>query len=462
MRLYAIPAIAFLSACTLQPRYQRPAAPVAAHYPAFGAAKPEETGWRDFFADPRLQALIDIALRNNRDLRIAALKVEQTRAQYQIARAAFIPALQVQSGAERSRIPESVSPTGQSMTRGQYSIGAGIAWEIDFFGKLHSLKDAALAAYLSTAHACRAAEIALVAQLAKQYLTLRAFDEQLKVTQDALAAALESERLVKLRVDAGVASALDLTDAESAAARARTNEQNQLRARAQAENALVLLLGQPLPDNLPPAAALDPQGILADLPAGVPSDLLTRRPDIMAAEEMLRAANAQIGAARAAFFPSISLTGQYGMASAALSGLFKAGALAWAFSPNIALPIFRGGAHRAQLDAARVGKKIAVAQYEKTIQTAFREVADALAARATDAQHIAALEQTIAAQRRRLKLSTLRYQHGIDGYARVLAAQTDLYAARQALIAAHLARWANLVDLYRALGGGWRARRADV
>src|SRR5260364_366427 len=283
MRLYAIPAIAFLSACTLQPRYQRPAAPVAAHYPAFGAAKPEETGWRDFFADPRLQALIDIALRNNRDLRIAALKVEQTRAQYQIARAAFIPALQVRSGAERSRIPESVPPAGQSMTRGQYSIGAGIAWEIDFFGKLHSLKDAALAAYLSTAHACRAAEIALVA-------------------------ALESERLVKLRVDAGVASALDLTDAEGAAARARTNEQNQLRARAQAENALVLLLGQPLPDNLPPAAALDPQGILADLPAGVPSDLLTRRPDIMAAEEMLRAANAQIGAARAAFFPSISLT----------------------------------------------------------------------------------------------------------------------------------------------------------
>jgi outer membrane protein, multidrug efflux system len=208
--------------------------------------------------------------------------------------------------------------------------------------------------------------------------------------------------------------------------------------------------------------ALDQQGILADLPAGMPSDLLTRRPDIMAAEERLRAANAQIGAARAAFFPSISLTGQYGMASAALSGLFKAGSLAWAFIPNISLPIFRGGANRAQLDAARVGKEIAIAQYEKTIQTAFREVADALAARATDAQHIAALEQTVAAQRRRLELSTLRYQHGIDHYARVLAAQTDVYTAQQALIAATLSRLTNLIDLYRALGGGWRARRADA
>lgn len=469
MRLSTVPAAltatAVLTACTLQPRYQRPAAPVAAHYPSVDAAAPssapqtamraDEIGWRDFFADPRLQALIEIALRNNRDLRIAALKVEQTRAQYQISRAALTPALQAQSGADRKRIPADLSPTGQAMTLSQYDVGAGAAWEIDFFGKLRSLKDAALAAYLSTTHARQAAEIALLAQLAKQYLALCALDEQLKVTQDTLAAALESERLVKLRFDAGVASALDLHEAESVVARARAHTQDQLRARAQAENALVQLIGEPLSDHLPPAAALDQQGLLSELPAGLPSDLLTRRPDIMAAEATLRAANAQIGAARAAFFPSISLTGQYGTASAALSGLFKTGSLAWAFIPKISMPIFRGGANLAQLNAARVGKEIAIAQYEKAIQIAFREVADALAARATDAQRIAALEQTVAAQQQRLELSTLRYQNGIDHYARVLAAQTDLYTAQQSLIAARLSRLTNLIDLYRALGGGW-------
>ncbi|WP_157659378.1 efflux transporter outer membrane subunit, partial [Burkholderia ubonensis] len=261
--------------------------------------------------------------------------------------------------------------------------------------------------------------------------------------------------LTKLKFDNGTGSELDLRQAQTIVETALANQQAQARARAQAVNALVLLIGQPLPDDLPPGLPLDAQNFLTDIPAGLPSDLLTRRPDIMEAEQSLLAANANIGAARAAFFPRISLTGAFGTASPTLGGLFKAGTAAWSFAPQIAMPIFEGGANLANLDLAHVQKRIEIANYEKAIQSAFREVSDGLAARGTYDQQIAALQRNEHAQQRRYDLSDLRYRNGVDSYLSVLTAQTDLYAAQQTLITARLARWTNLVDLYRALGGGW-------
>uniref|UniRef100_UPI002B0624CA efflux transporter outer membrane subunit n=1 Tax=Burkholderia alba TaxID=2683677 RepID=UPI002B0624CA len=261
--------------------------------------------------------------------------------------------------------------------------------------------------------------------------------------------------------DNGTGSELDLRQAQTVVETALANQQAQARARAQAVNALVLLVGEPLPDDLPAGLPLNAQNLLTDVPAGLPSDLLTRRPDIMQAEQTLLAANANIGAARAAFFPKISLTAAFGTASPTLGGLFKAGTAAWSFAPNIALPIFEGGANIANLDLAHVQKRIEIANYEKAIQSAFREVSDGLAARGTYDQQIAALERNEHAQQRRFDLSDLRYKNGVDSYLSVLTAQTDLYTAQQTLISARLARWTNLVDLYRALGGGWIERAGD-
>ncbi len=468
--LAALSIAAVSAACTLAPHYERPAAPVAATYPTGdaytlmteSASAPVDLGWRQFFADPRLQKLIELALRNNRDLRVAALNVQQARAQYRVQRAGLVPDLRAQGMGNRSRTPAELSMLNRAVVASQYEVGATAAWEIDLFGKLRSLKDQVLAQYLATAQARKAVEISLVAQLANQYLTTRAYDEQLKVTQATLSAAQESYRLANVQFDAGVGSELDLQEAESTVEQAQANHQNQLRLRAQSENALALLVGESLPADLPQPLPLDHQSLLADIPEGLPSDLLVRRPDIAAAEEKLRAANANIGAARAAFFPSISLTGQFGTASLDLGGLFKPGTAAWGFVPKVSLPIFSGGANLANLDAAQAGKRIAVAQYEKAIQTAFREVADGLAARSTYDEQIGSLKRYTAAQQRRLDLSTLRYRNGIDSYLRVLSAQTSLYAAEQALISSRLARLVNLVNLYQYLGGGWLERTGDT
>lgn len=468
--LAALSVVAVSTACTLAPRYEQPAAPVAATYPSGEAYKllteststPVDLGWRQFFADPRLQKLIELALRNNRDLRVAALNVQQARAQYRIQRAGLVPDMQVQGTGSRTRTPADLSPLGRATVASQYESGIAAAWEIDLFGKLRSLKDQALAQYLATAQVRKGVEISLVAQVANQYLTTRAYDEQLQVTQATLTAAQETYRLAKVQFDAGVGSELDLQEAESTVEQARASHQNQLRLRAQAENALTLLVGEPAPADLPQPLPLDHQGILADIPEGLPSDLLTRRPDIAAAEEQLRAANANIGAARAAFFPSISLTGQFGSASQDLGGLFKPHSAVWGFAPKVSLPIFSGGANLANLDVAQTGKRVAIAQYEKAIQTAFREVADGLAARGTYDEQIVSLKRYASAQQRRLDLSSLRYRNGIDSYLRVLSAQTSLYEAEQALISTRLARLTNLVNLYQYLGGGWLERTGDV
>ena len=343
-----------------------------------------------------------------------------------------------------------------------YSVGLSASWEIDFFGRLQSLNDQALQQYFATAQARKAVQILLVSEVADQYLTLLADDELLAVTQRTLESAQASYKLTLLQFKTGAGTELSVRQAETVVEQAKANYSAQIRGRAQAENALVLLLGQSLPADLPPPASLNAQTILADIPAGLPSDLLTRRPDIMQAEATLRGANANIGAARAAFFPTISLTGNLGTASAALAGLFGAGSLAWSFLPSITLPIFEAGKLQANLDVATLQKDINIAQYEKAIQTAFREVADGLAARGTYDDEVASLERTAEAQQRSLDLSEMRFRNGVDSYLTVLTAQTGLYSAQLTLVSARMARLTNLVDLYRSLGGGWIERTGDA
>jgi multidrug efflux system outer membrane protein len=459
--------VALVTGCSLQPTYERPAAPVAGTFPA-GAAYPAlpavpgattlpagDIGWRDFLRDARLQRLVEIALANNRDLRVAMLNVEQVRAQYRIQRAALFPQVGGYADASRSHTPAGGAASGRASTSQTYEVGVSASWELDFFGRLKSLDDAALEQYLATAYARQAAAILLVSQVADQYLTLLAFDEQLRVTQQTAAAARASYDIVKLQFDTGTGAELALRQAQTVVEQAQANHAAQVRGRAQAENALVLLVGQPLPADLPPAVGLGAQSILADIPEGLPSDLLARRPDILQAESLLRSENANIGAARAAFFPRIGITGLLGLASPSLAALFAAGSAAWSVTPSLTVPIFDGGALAANLDVATVRKDIGIAQYEKAIQAAFREVADGLAARGTYDDQLAALDRYAAAQQRALELSDFRFRNGADSYLAVLTAQTGYYNAQLTVVATRLQRLTNLVDLYRALGGGW-------
>ncbi|HZZ92390.1 MAG TPA: efflux transporter outer membrane subunit [Usitatibacter sp.] len=459
-----------LGACSLEPRYDRPALPVAGAYPggaAYGhgaesATPAADLGWKDFLEDPRLQRLVEIALANNRDLRVAVLNVEQARAQYRIQHAQVLPQVDASASHIASRTPGTVASTGRSVQQNYYSAGASLSWELDFFGRLRSLDDQALQQFFATAQARKAAQILLVSQVADEYLTLLANDDALAVTRATLTTAQKSYDLNKAQFDGGIGSELTVRQAEGVLEQAKADYAAQVRQRAQDENALVLLVGEPLPGDLPPGRPLGAQAILADVPAGLPSDLLARRPDIMEAEATLRAANANIGAARAAFFPSIGLTGGYGAESAALSGLFKGPALAWSFVPSITLPIFHGGQLRAELDVAKIRKNIGVAQYEKAIQVAFQEVANGLAARGTYDEQVGALERYVAAEQKSLDLSTMLFEGGIDDYLSVLTAQTTLYTAQNALVQARLQRLTNRVDLYRALGGGWIERTGDA
>ncbi|MEM5298086.1 efflux transporter outer membrane subunit [Burkholderia sp. JPY481] len=473
--LIAVAVALLATGCTLAPHYQRPAAPVTATFPTGGVYDQQpgaqgarsangqaaaDIGWRNFFVDPRLQQLIEIALKNNRDLRVSVLNMQASAAQYRIVRAGLFPTLDAAASQSRSRTPKDLTFTGVTISN-TYSVGLNASWEIDFFGRVQSLKDQALAKYLGTAQARKAAEISLVSQVANQYMTVLELDDLLKVTQSTLVTAQESYRITKLQFDNGTGSELDLRQSQTVVETASANLQSQMRLRAQADNALVLLIGEPLPADLSPGLPLSDQNLLTDIPAGLPSDLLTRRPDIMEAEENLLAANANIGAARAAFFPRVTLTGSAGTLSPTLGGLFKPGSAAWSFAPSITLPIFEGGQNMANLDLANIEKNVQIATYEKAIQTAFREVADGLAARGTYDEQIAALERDVAAEQRRLDLSTLRYKNGVDSYLSVLTAQTALYVAQQALVTARMERLQNLVTLYQALGGGWIEHNGD-
>ncbi len=462
--------LALISGCSLQPVYERPAAPVANAFPSGAAYKSAQggttlpagdIGWRDFLRDARLQRLVEITLANNRDLRVAVLNVEQVRAQYRIQRAALYPQVGGFADASRTRTAAGISSSGTAVTAQTFEVGVQASWEIDFFGRLRSLSDAALQQYFASAYARQAAEILLVSQVADQYLTLLAFDEQMQVTQRTTATAKASYDIVKLQFDTGTGTELAVQQARTVVELANANYAAQVRGRAQAENGLVLLIGQPLPADLPQAVRLDVQQILADVPEGLPSDLLTRRPDILQAQALLLSENANIGAARAAFFPTISLTGTLGTGSAALSGLFGAGSSFWSIIPSLTVPIFNAGQLKAELDVAKIQKDIGIAQYEKAIQTAFSEVANGLAARGTFDDQVAATERYTAAQQRAFDLSTFRYRNGVDSYLTVLTAQTGLYDAQLTLVSTRLQRLTNLVDLYRALGGGWIQTTGD-
>ena len=446
-----------LSACSFIPQHQTPTAPVAADWPAAASGAKTSTSttttgqaapdlaWADFLPDARLRALVDMALRNNRDLRIAALNVEQLRALYGVQRADRLPTVGV--GASANSAPNS---SGSNTTT--YSLGFQLsAYELDFFGRVKSLSEAALARYLASVEGRRAAQVALIAAVASTELALRADDALLQVTQSTLASREQSLRLARVRFEGGVSAEGELRGAESLLATARANLAALQRQRSQDLNALVLLLGQALPADLPAAPPLDTLA-LAEVPAGLPSDVLLQRPDIRQAEQQLIAANANIGAARAAFFPRISLTGSLGTASTQLSGLFDG--TAWTLGGQVLQPLFDAGRNQANLEATRAAHQIAVAQYEKAVQTAFREVADALAGRATLGEQLAAQQALAAAETRRLELVNLLFKGGAAGQLELLDAERSALAARQALVQVQLARLQNSVQLYRVLGGG--------
>jgi outer membrane protein, multidrug efflux system len=449
MRRFAAVAAVALAGCSLAPRYERPAAPVANQFSATGGSlAAADQGWRTMFGDPRLQALLALALQNNRDLRVAALQVELTRAQYRIERAELFP----QVGAAADATVTNV------MNASRYRVGLTASYELDLFGRVRSLQDSAVEDYLASVEGHRAAHLALVGEVVAQYLRERGYAEERVLAEQTQAATREMFELTKRMFDAGQRSELDTRAAEAQYQGARAEVARLTRLQQQAENALVLLIGQALPANLPAAQPLESQLMIADLAPGVPSQVLLRRPDVLAAEHTLRAANANIGAARAAFFPAISLTGFAGLASTALTSLFSGGATVWSFTPQVSVPLFTGGSNTANLDVAKVRKRIEVVRYERAIQVAFREVADALAARAAFEEQLAAQIARVAAEQQRYELSQQRYRAGVESYLSVLTAQQDLYVSQQNLIEVRIARLTNLADLYRALGGGWRER----
>lgn len=449
-----------LSGCaTMAPEYQRPQSPAADAYPGASVQQPGQRavdiGWREFFQDARLQGLIDSALAHNRDLRAAVLNIEAARAAYNIQSAERLPSLDAQGSFTRGRTPAAVSPIGAG-TSSRYQVGLGIAaFELDFFGRVRSLSEAALAEYLATEEAARAAQISLVAEVGRAYLAERAYSEQLSLARQTLEARENSRQLVQQRFDAGADSALELRQAETLVESARVSLAGLQRQQAQALNALTVLVGAPLQQlQLPEPLALSQQSLVIDIPPGLPSELLTQRPDIRAAEQRLISANANIGAARAAFFPRISLTGTIGTASTELSELFGSGTGLWSFMPQISLPIFNSGRNRANLALAEVRKNQAVANYERTVQQAFREVADALVARDSLEEQLAAQARLLEAQSARLALAEQRYQSGVANYLEVLDAQRELFDAEQAMVQTRQLRLQNAIDFYRAAGGG--------
>lgn len=455
--------VTLIGGCTLAPEYTRPAAPVPADWPTGAAynetkstaSAPTAAGlpWRVFLRDHRLQKIIETALTNNRDLRLAALNVERARALFGIQRAELFPSANAVGSGSMERVPADLSSTGSARTSERYSVNLGISsWEIDFFGRIRSLKDRALEEYLATDQARRSAKILLVSTIANAYIALAADRDNLKLAAATLETQEAAYRLIRKLCDIGLSSEIDLRRAQSQADAARGEAARYTQRTAQDENALHLLVGSPLSPALLPADLGDvtpPQ----EISPGLSSELLLHRPDVLATEHRLKAANANIGAARAAFFPRISLTTAIGTASADLSGLFGSGSATWSFAPQIAIPIFDARTWSAY-DVTRVDREISVAQYEKAIQTAFREVADALAVKGTVNQQLAAQQSLVDAVQETYRLSHVRYARGIDSYLSLLDAQRSLYGAQQGLIAVHLARLTNLMTLYKVLGGG--------
>lgn len=468
-RLTVLAAAALAGCMNLAPTYERPAAPVAPGWPqgeAYGepaaaGVAATDLAWREVFVDAPLQRTIELALSNNRNLRVAALNIEQARAQYQIQRADLFPTVAASGEAVHQRTPADLSQAGRAVTSHTYSAGIGFStYELDLFGRVRNLNEQALQLFFANEEARRSTQISLVAEVANVYLTATADGELLRLARDTLESQESSYKLARRSHELGVASALDLRLAQTSVEVARADVARYTRALAQDLNALALLVGAPLPSDVRPGG-VHPEDLrwidrLAELPAGLPSEVLQRRPDVLQAERQLQAANATIGAARAAFFPRISLTASAGVASSSLSDLFQGSARAWSFVPQVSLPIFDAGRNRANLEVSKTQRDIALAQYELAIQSAFREVADALAARGTFDEQLAAQQALVDATDETYRLSQARYRSGVDSYLAVLDAQRSLYAAQQSLITLRLARSANLVTLYKVLGGGWQ------
>ena len=448
----------FLAGCSMQPKYVQPELPTSPQYPVYAGAAGAGPGatdveWRGFFKDPRLQVLIATALQNNRDLRTAVLRIDEARGQYRIQRADQVPNVDATASASRSRVAgEDGFPP---IVSNRFAVGASVAsFELDFWGRVHSLTESARANYLSTIHAQRAFQIGLIADVADAYLTERELDDRIALANDTVKSRVRALEIGKQRFEAGVTSALDYRAIETLLTQAQTELANLELQRAETRNALEFLVGGPVAGPLSAPLPLAAQGIVENISPGLPSELLTNRPDILEAEEQLRAANADIGAARAAFFPRISLTGALGFASTALTGLLSGGGLAWNFGADATLPIFDGGRNKGNLDVAVARHGIATAGYERTIQNAFHEVSDGLARRKWLADRLASQERGVAAQRARAELARLRYVNGVANYLEVLDALRELFAAEQLAMATRREQLTNAVDLYVALGGG--------
>lgn len=480
--LVALAAVTSLGAtgCSLAPDYTRPEMPVADSWnesnrpeaPASEAAATTagpvaDIPWRDFVSDPRLRSVIGLALDNNRDLRVAALNVERAQAAYRIRRSDLYPKVGASASAQSFSFAtnfggDSGSGNSGTSTFEQYSVDLGIAsWEIDFFGRIRSLKAAALEQYFATREARVATQVALVSEVASAYLVLAADTESLHLAEATLEAQQASYDLIKKSADLGMASDLDLRQAQSQVDGSRADVARVRGLIARDRNALALLAGAPVPAEMLPDG-LGAVTEMGDLAPGLPSEVLLDRPDILVAEHRLKAANADIGAARAAFFPRISLTASGGTLSSSLSGLFKSGSGVWNFVGSIEQPIFQAGALRAGVDASYVERDLAVAQYEKAIQTAFAEVNVALAQRGTLADQLAAQESLVEGLDEAYRLSKARYDAGVDGYLNVLVAERSLYAARQSLVGVRLADQLNLVTLFKVLGGGGTVEEAGT
>ena len=465
MRLSALLVSAVvLAGCTMEPTYKQPPQATAPAYPAEG--QPEQgtvsataLGWRSFFHDPRLVRLVEAALANNRDLRISVARIEEARGQYRVQRADLLPTVNADGSAVRARSqsPASVAAGGPgTQTLTSYSAGLGItSFELDFWGRVRSLSHAARAEYLASVQAERSFRISLIADVASTYLSIRETDERISLAEATVQSRNKGLDIAKLRLDAGVTSALDYRQAETLLTQAETELATLRRTRASARNQLEVLVGGPVNGTLPEPLPLVEQGMTDQLGAGLPSDLLLNRPDVLEAEQQLRGANANIGAARAAFFPRITLTGSGGYESVALKNGVGQDGLSWSLGPaSLTLPIFDFGRNQGNLDVAKARENIAVATYEKTVQTAFREVADALAARRYLADQVAAQERALVAQRSSAELAQLRYRNGVANYLEVLDAERNLFDAEQSLVETRRNQLDNLVTLYVALGGG--------
>ena len=454
-----------LTACSLEPAYVRPTAPVTAQWPVASTAResgeqPRTTdiGWRSMFRSPKLQSLIEESLANNRDLRIATLNIEAARNTYRIQRSDLLPSMNASGSFTRQELSKNMSGTGNREITSSYTASIGTtAYELDLFGRVRSLSNRAINQYLATEEGRKAAQTSLVAEVANAYLTYLADVELLRLTESTLKTRQDGLDLIKRSFDLGAKSRLDVAQSATLVESARANRAQYQRQVGQDKNALTLLVGKEIdPMLLEPQPLADVQ-VLETLPVGIPSVVLLDRPDVRQAEYALKAENANIGAARASFFPSISLTGSTGFASTSLSDLFVTGSSGvWSFAPQVTLPIFQAGRLRSNLKLAETNRDIAVARYEKAIQTAFREVADALVARATYTEQLQAQRTLVKESDQARTITKARYDHGVDSYFALLDAQRSLFEAQQNEILIHQQTLANLIDLYKALGGGWQ------